>query len=306
MKDISGIQVIDASEIQTSSLKVTEKIQSKYLLKFIERNLTDQNIKFTSNSYIYYSFLDSTLTYEIVIFNTNNYKDTILEPFIFEMLCDSMEGQIRYDVFFTDHYFTLYKNGKFLLFKNIKNVAQEDIDIYVSQTYKIKINSITYIDKKHLNDLKNKYKKDPKISTRYHKLIQKNSYRYFIIYLIFSFIIFSTAIIHKNTTAKEIPVQINSSKSAGQMRYTKLKKILKEHDNKTAEHIIEIFKYIKINNILLQEIVFEKAVFKLIVTHTKKNNLINFLNSYNNKSTIKSLIFDEENALYKMEIRIEL
>ncbi|MEA3353852.1 MAG: hypothetical protein U9Q33_08565, partial [Campylobacterota bacterium] len=156
MKNISGIKFIDARDIQTTSLKVTEKIQSKYLLQFIKNNLANQELFITTNSYFYYTFLESTSTYEIIIFNHQDSFNIILEPFLFETLYKDTNPQ-GYDIFFTDNYFTVYKNGEFLLLKQITDVSQEDIEIYVSQTYHMDINNVTYIDKTGLGQLKEKH-----------------------------------------------------------------------------------------------------------------------------------------------------
>ncbi|MEA3352997.1 MAG: hypothetical protein U9Q33_04165 [Campylobacterota bacterium] len=189
--------------------------------------------------------------------------------------------------------------------KQITDVSQEDIEIYVSQTYHMDINNVTYIDKTGLGQLKEKHHTIPlHLEKKYHPVKVQSSYKLFIIYLTSSFIIFLSILLYKHTLDEQAK-NTNIKPQKETIQYNKLKKIYKQHNNKIVDHMTEIFKYIKLNNILLQELTYDNK-FRIIVTHKQKINLLNLISTYNKKTNISSLIFDKQYNIYKMELEIEL
>ncbi len=90
-----------------------------------------------------------------------------------------------------------------------------------------------------------------------------------------------------------------------QIKYDKLKNKEITYE-KIAPKLIEIFKYIKLENLITQKISYEKHKINLDLLHQDKTKLLNFLTIYNGKIFIKNIEFLKKDNLYKMVVEIAI
>ena len=299
------IKVIDSCFISTFQIGVSEEISPQYLPEFIRTSIFNSNIDTDENSWLYYKFLPSTLSYEILIFNHEFKNNFILEPFIFLSYYKNDIEINTTDLFITDKYFVLFKNKEFILLKNITNIEKDDIQRYIEQSYEIKIDNKIVLTKDEINQIKNNHLIDnPKIKYNFIKLHKKNSFRYFLYFICLCTICFTYIIFTKTDNKNDINIQSNKD-SLETKYYNKLLTIDKNHKSNLINKTIDLFKYLKINKITIESLKYYKSKVHLNIVHNDKRKLLDFTTIYNQKVDIKSLNFIEDTQKYKMDISIE-
>ena len=118
MKKKNSVKVLASDSVLSFSINVTEKIDSKYIDDFIRTSIDTQNIQINKNSSFYYKFLETSSSYEIIVFD-KTHKNLVLEPFILLGYYDDFISNNSIDVFLTNKFFVLFIDKKFQLFKNI-------------------------------------------------------------------------------------------------------------------------------------------------------------------------------------------
>ena len=310
MKNRDDVKIIDSKAIMTLSQKVTQQINPKYLTQFIKTTISNNDITTNKNSFYYSTFIESSLSYEILIFQTGNINNTILEPFLFISYYNTNNNQKSVDVFILEDRFILFENQKFLILKNVENVSVKDIEIYVNQTYNIKIDNFININKEKLVDIKNKYLNNnyQTSNIKFNSIIEDKSYIVFKLFFLLSTLIFIFTIFLKiyplNQTIQE---NITSSKTTlVQNNYIKLEDIYKKNTTKVMDRTIELFKYLKVNRITLETFEYKnnKIIIKLV--DKEKKRLLDFITIYTEDISVNSIEFDKENTTFKMDIIIKI
>ena len=310
MKNRDDVKIIYSKAIMTLSQKVTQQINPKYLTQFIKTTISNNDITTNKNSFYYSTFIESSLSYEILIFQTGNINNTILEPFLFISYYNTNNNQKSVDVFILEDRFILFENQKFLILKNVENVSVKDIEIYVNQTYNIKIDNFININKEKLVDIKNKYLNNnyQTSNIKFNSIIEDKSYIVFKLFFLLSTLIFIFTIFLKiyplNQTIQE---NITSSKTTlVQNNYIKLEDIYKKNTTKVMDRTIELFKYLKVNRITLETFEYKnnKIIIKLV--DKEKKRLLDFITIYTEDISVNSIEFDKENTTFKMDIIIKI
>jgi hypothetical protein len=299
------MKVIKSSNIQSLSIKVSEQINDKYILDFLRTNLASSDIELDSNSFFYFTFLKEYLSYEIIVF-TKDESEFILEPFVLQSFYTN-EVSNSIDLFLTNSYFVIYENKIPLLFKNISSLSKEDIESFILQTYKIKIDNTYIIDEQKLLKIEEEYiSKNSKFSSfKFYPFKEDKSFRIFTIFIVIATAIFSYIIYNKSQksiTIKDHTLELQASKN----KYQELKKIYQNSQIKPVSNMFEFFKYLKLNDILIDTIVYKNKMFQTILIHKNKQNLLDIFTMYSKNISMNSMVYDDFEEEYKMEISIEL
>ncbi|MCK5110836.1 MAG: hypothetical protein KAQ94_04890 [Arcobacteraceae bacterium] len=294
---------ITTSKIQIVTISVTEKINSQFLQEFLKTTLESKNILTDNTTLIWHSFIEEINLYEIYVINSTN-NDIDIYPAVLSQFYDNTKGKDTIDLFILNDFFAVYKYGKLYCFKSVKDSSTEDIQNYITQTYKLTLDNIIKYDDAKFSELLNSYKinKQHKKKPQFINLKQNNS---FLLFIIFSFsCIVSFLFILFNTYNHNLQNMDNKLLKL-QIKYDKLKnkKITYE---KIAPKLIEIFKYIKLENIITQKINYEKHKIKLDLLHQDETKLLNFLTIYNDKIFIENIEFIKKDKLYKMVVKIAI
>ena len=296
------MQVISSDQIKTHSVKVTEKIQNRYLKEFIKNSLENDNLTITANTYYYYTFLEEYFSYEIIFFEKTN-KKFILEPFLFTAYYHNKDTK-SIDIFLTHRYFVIYKNQELLLFKNISNISIEDLNSFIIQTYKIEVNNIIPIDETKLSKLKKEY-----LSNNTQKSITFIPFKYshsFNIFLSFFFISSISLGYYLNTKSNQVVEQNNPIELINiQNKYLELRQIYKNNEKKPIDKIIRFFQYLKENSITLSTLKYQHTNINTTLFHKNKIHLLNSIADYQKEIKINSLTYNKQKQNYQMDITLE-
>ena len=296
-----SVEVIPSNTIHSFSVKVTEKIDSKYIDDFIRTNIDTHNIKIGQNSNFYYIFIESSLSYEIIVFDKTNKKNFILEPFLSLGYYDDLVSNNNIDIFLTNNYFTLFKDKKFLLFKNISDVSQEDIKLYLSQTYNMQIDNIIELDKQKLEDIKQNYFTScyPKIKYKYTDVKKDNSFKIFQLFFLIISLSFGYFVYSKSDKLNEV-TQPSYELISLENRYKNLKLEYNKHNKKVIGKTIDLFKYLKLNNIIVDKLEYTNSKIQTVFLHKNKKKLLDFITTYGDNIDIKSIEYQDKKDNYKM------
>ncbi len=289
------------SDIEIVTINVTEQIIPQFLNEFLLTTIETNNIILDDNSYIWHKFFDHINLYEIYIINSKKNSFDIYPNILHKFYIDDKNSD-RLDLFILRNVFVVYNSCELYCFKSFKYSSNEDIINYVEQVYKLSLDNIYLIDEVRLNELKKEYIKNNNNynKPKFIKLKKNNHFILFCIFSIFCILIFST---HLYDTFDDISNKNEVKLSQIKNKYENLKQNRLEH-KRLVLALTELFKYIKLENIIINKIIYENNSIKLALMHKNKDKLLNFTTIYNGKFTIERIEFLKEMALYKMVINI--
>jgi len=283
------METLNANKISTLSIKVTEEITKKSLHNFLKTSIKNSNSYFSKNTYYYFYYNSNSLTYEIIFFEKSSQNIT-LEPFLIVQKLNHNDDVVK--VFLVNDYFIVSKNTKLLILKKVNRIDEEEISLYVNQMYKIQEFEIIEITQDDVHALSQE--KYLPLKDEFYSLYPKKSF--------FTFSIFATAssfvLLFMIYSVYYKVEYINTTKP--------IKKIIQKNStDRTINKTIELFKYIKINHITIDKVIYSNKRIKTTLFHKKKSQLLSFANSYKKNFHIKFLKFNEIKRMYTMEITIE-
>lgn len=283
------MKLLNASEINTLSIKVTERIHKKNLFKFLRTNILNSELSYTKNSFFYYTYITHSSTYEIFLYDKTT-QNTILEPFVLPYLLPRSKVQSLY---ITDSYFALFENESLLCLKNISNTSHEEIIDYIKQIYKLDDFEVLVVPSSLLNnfDLK-KYKAYNQLEVA---LYEDKSFLIFIVYLGISSFLLLLFLIYQFT--QNGYQEIHYKPTTHKQKIPPL--------NKPFEKVHDFFSYVELNTMYISKISYTNNKIKTTLYDTNKQSLLKLLNKYKKNIKLKSLVFSSENKLYSMDVIIE-
>jgi len=281
--------MVNSTNIQTITIHVTEQIHKSYIDKFLLTKLELNHIIPDDNTYISYSFIANLNIYEIYVV-INSSKEPIILPEILNKFYTKQNSKHTVDLFILKDFFTIYKNQQFYIFKTIPKLSNlDDIQSYITKTYNLTIDNTYKIDDTKFEEIKNLYIKDIRTNKlKYFKKIKETKSFYFfiffnfvciIIFLYYLYISYDTTIC--KLTSKLLSLEIQQK----QLECTSDKKIT--NNKKISLRLIELFKYIKLENLTTTNIKYKNKKVNLSLIDQDKNKLLNFLTIYNNTIIIK-------------------
>ncbi len=295
------IKVIDSSFISTLRVDVSEEISSKYLIKFIRTNIENSDLTIDDNSYFYFTFIDSALCYEILVFTIPKNENFILEPFSLINYYKEDKDVTSVDLFITNNYFTIFKNKEFILLKKISNINPQDVQIYLEQSYKIKIDQ-TIILPNNFTSIQNNLQTTLKY--KFFRYKEDNSFRYFLLFSLLCSTLFSYILFDKISNPQQI-TPVTKQQVLLDTKYDKLTKIYIKHNNKIITNTIDLFNYLKLNKITITTFKYANNKLNIDIVNKEKNKLFDFTTMYNGKIDIQSLNYLPDNQIFKMGLTIE-
>jgi len=299
MIDQDSVEIIEFDQLHTLSVKVTQKIEDKYLDKFIKTSISSNHISTTKNSNYYFNFIEDALIYEIIVFECYSPNSYLAPCLLYGFYADCTTSDTT-DIFLYENNFIVFQNREFLLLKNIEYSSQDDVEIFVSQTYHLSIDNIVVIEKQQFENIKDQYFEQPSSQLiKFHPLISDDSFRWFKIFTLFCTFIF-VFLSYGYISSKMQPIQNTTHQDTSNKQLIKLKHIYNKHNFKAIEKTIELFKYLKIQNIKLISIKYENKKVEIVVSNEKKSKLLNFLTMYDNKVDIKFIEYQKDTNSYIM------
>jgi hypothetical protein len=290
------INYISTQEIFSLELDVSEEIDNNSLKNFVLTSLNLNNKEYSSNDLIYATYMQELKQYQVILIN-NQFSNAEFQ--VFELFYDDISEGL--DLYLTDKFFCLYKNGIFYYYQAIEfSLTIEEFLDFINKKFNTKVNNYKKIESDELEQLKNKYSQRNKKSNL--KNINKKKDNSFIFYLLYLFLLIYICIyyIEKNSSYETENPKIQDQS----IIYEKFKK---EHTFVSLENdfngILE-----NINKYSLQIISFEykKSKIKIILNSQIKDNLYLFLKEYKKSLISSSIYFDEKKELYEVIAYVNL
>jgi hypothetical protein len=292
--------IIDSSKIKSFSVEVTEQIDDKYLLEFLRTSIENKKNS-TSEGKFYYHFIPTSLSYEIINFKENA-KDSIPEPFVFIQECEIDTREL----FITQSYFCVFDSKELILYKDIKNILQEDIQTYIEQLYKIKIDRVTIVDEKKYELIKNRFlSQAQKYTINFYSVKKENSFKIFLSFILFATIVFISFLYVSINTNLHTIVK-NQNTTSYEKGYKKLLLIYKQSSKKPVSGSIEFFDYIVKYNIFIEKLNYKNSKLYIVLEDKNRKKLLNVISHYTNSIQVHSIEFDKRLGKYKMDIIIDV
>lgn len=280
---------LNADEIHTLSIKVTEEINTKNLHKFVRTAILNSDFPFSTNTSYSFYYNSNTLTYEILFFD--NTTDTYLEAYSLLRIYKRTDKLIQ--VLLCENYFLIIKENKLLILKKFNSTTNEEISSYIQQMYKIEEFNIIEVKESDLE-----YSNEDKlcIDNSIHPLYVKKSFYYFLSFLSIS-LCFLIMIIYWNHERSLIQINSFIDKTNQSQKNSK--------NERVTRNIISLFQMMKDYNIKIEKISYINHKIKTILESKDESNLLAFTSNYNKEIQIKSLKYNEEKNIFIMGVTIE-
>lgn len=290
------LEIAPNNQIKSLLIDVSEEIENKNLKKFVSTTLNLNNIVLNKNDFLYVKFISEINKYQILIF-PKDFKYMVFQ--IFEQLYIDKNIN-KYDLYLTESFFCLYKNGSFYYSQKLESkVIIEDLISYLNKIFSIKIDSYQFIDEFQQKKLEKKY-----LESNEKNIIQnfniKNSHS-FKIYLFYLFLIFSfCAVVFENKLE-------NSQKEDTEINIRNdFEKLKKEHlFNSFSNFFNELFQIFIKYDFDLESFEYKENSLKIVFSSTIKTNIYSFFNEIKEKLISQEISYLEKEELYKAVVYVK-
>ena len=290
------LEIAPNNQIKSLFVDVSEEIENKNLKKFVSTTLNLNNIVLNKNDFLYVKFISEINKYQILIF-PKEFKYMVFQ--IFEQLYIDKNIN-KYDLYLTESFFCLYKNGSFYYSQKLESkVIIEDLISYLNKIFSIKIDSYQFIDEFQQKKLEKKY-----LESNEKNIIQnfniKNSHS-FKIYLIYIFLLFSfCAVVFQNKLE-------NSQKEDSEINIRNdFEKLKKEHlFNSFSNFFNELFQIFIKYDFDLESFEYKENSLKIVFSSSLKTNIYSFFNEIKEKLISQEISYLEKEELYKAVVYVK-
>ncbi|MFA6742304.1 MAG: hypothetical protein WCR78_12545 [Arcobacteraceae bacterium] len=286
------------NEIKSLLIDVSEEIENKNLKKFIFTSLKLNNFEISKNDFMYINFISELKQYQVLTF-PNHYKNIIFQ--IFELYYLNKKDLNKFDLYFCDEFFCLYKNGNFYYFQNLQSeILIEDLIEYINKKFSIILDSFNIIQKESYEDLKKEYL-EKAFKNKLENFNIKNDYS-FKIYLCYVLIIIScfTFYLYDN----QIKNEENETKITEENQVDKLKR---EHFFTSIfldfKNIIELLEKYNLN---LKSFEYKDNKQKIVFLSYVKSDIYSFFNELKDNLITQEVNYFENEKNYEAVIYVKL
>jgi hypothetical protein len=180
------------NEIKSLFIDVSEEIENKNLKKFIFTSLKLNNFEINKNDFVHINFIFELKQYQVLVFS-KEYKNAIFQ--IFELFYLDKNDLNKFDLYFTNDFFCLYKNTKFYYFQKIESHFEiNELIEYINKKFTLKIDNYKIINNSQLEELKNSYL-EKSFKNRVQNFNKKDDYSFkiylfYLVVILISFVFF--------------------------------------------------------------------------------------------------------------------
>lgn len=289
------MKILDAKDILSLSIEVTEEIASKSLLDFLRNAILESGHSCSKQTMFYYYYVAVTHTYE-VIFYEKDQPNIILEPLLLGSYCSSKK---QTKVIYTQNYFTIFTDNTLIVFKPMQGIVKEDMQIYVEQMYKIESFEIIALSDSELEHFVAKSK------TNNLAMLQINEY---LLYERRGFLYFSLFVVSIAAGLGGYFYQ----QSLSLEKQMKIEPIVVEKKSDLApvilpiDTLVELFDYLVEHKVTIDKISYANSKINTVLYSNEKDNILHFITKYKKNIRIKSWNFDKRTNTYSLEVMIAI
>ena len=285
-----------ANEIKSILIDVSEEIENKNLKKFIFTSLKLKNLIINKSDFIHINFITELNQYQILIFPTH-YKNAIFQ--IYELFYLDKNSLESFDLYLSENYFCLYKNGEFYYYQNIESeILINDLIEYINKNFSLKIDNHKIINNAYEEELKNNYLE----KTLNNKLINfnsKNSYGFgiFLVYIL-TLILSSYLFFLNNQIDSENKNEISSDS------YDKLKN---EHIFISfSSNLNELADLLNKYHLNLKTLEYKENRIKVVLSTPTKADIYSFFSELKTNLISHDINYFENEKIYESTIYVKL
>ena len=137
-------KIVTSNGIKSLLIDVSEEIENKNLKKFFFTSLKLNNLNINKNDFVSLNFISELNKYQVLICS-NYLKYAIFQ--IFEQFYLQKENINCFDLYLTNDFFCLYKNGKFYYYQNLESkIPINDLIEYINKSFFIKIDNFEVVN----------------------------------------------------------------------------------------------------------------------------------------------------------------
>ena len=285
-----------ANEIKSLFIDVSEEIENKSLKKFIFTSLKSKNLIVDKNDFVHINFISELNQYQILLFPTY-YKNTIFQ--IYELFyLDKKELDI-FDLYLSEEYFCLYKNGEFYYYQDIESeILINDLIEYINKNFSLKIDNYKIINNTYQEELKNDYL-EKKLNNKLVNFNSKNSHSFGIFLFYILMLILSSSLFFLNN-------QINSG-NKNEMVSDSYEKLKNEHFFISfSSNFNELSNLLNKYNLTLKTLEYKENRLKIVLSTAIKSDIYSFFNELKTNLISHDINYFENEKIYESTIYVKL
>ncbi len=290
-------KIVTSNGIKSLLIDVSEEIENKNLKKFIFTSLKLNNLNINKNDFVSLNFISELNKYQVLICS-NYLKYAIFQ--IFEQFYLQKENINCFDLYLTNDFFCLYKNGKFYYYQNLESkIPINDLIEYINKSFFIKIDNFEVIDEIYQKELEKIYL-EKKIKNRLQNFNGRNNYG-FKIYLFYILIVlcFSIMLYQNNLGIKEEKSDV--------LIENNFERTKKEHSfisfSLTFDDLLQVLKKFNLN---LESFEYKENGIKIVLSSPSKSNIYFFFNELKDKLISHEINYLENKEIYESIIYVKL
>lgn len=284
------------NEIKSLLIDVSEEIENKNLKKFIFTSLKLNNFEISKNDFMYINFISELKQYQVLTF-PNHYKNSIFQ--IFELYYLNKKDLNKFDLYFCDDFFCLYKNGKFYYFQNLQTeIDIDDLIEYINKKFSIILDSFNVIQKESYEDLKKEYlEKAFKNKLENFNIKDDYSFKIYLFYILIIIISCVTFYLYDN--------QIKNEKSI--IEENQFDKLKKEHFfTSISLDFNNIVRLLEKHNLNLKSFEYKDNKQKIVFSSFIKSDIYSFFNELKDNLITQEINYFENEKNYEAVIYVKL
>lgn len=285
-----------ANEIKSMLIDVSEEIENKNLKKFIFTSLKLKNLIINKSDFVHINFISELNQYQILIFPTY-YKNAIFQ--IYELFYLDKNSLESFDLYLSENYFCLYKNGEFYYYQNIESeILINDLIEYINKNFSLKIDNHKIINNAYEEELKNDYL-EKKLNNKLINFNSKNSHGFgiFLVYILM-LILSSCLFFLNNQIDSENKNEISSDS------YDKLKN---EHIFISfSSNLNELTDLLNKYHLNLKTLEYKENRLKVILSTPIKADIYSFFNELKTNLISHDINYFENEKIYESTIYVKL
>lgn len=286
------MKILNADEIFTLSIKVTEPIGERYLLSSLRTAIKNNTPNTPKNCHFQFYYNAPTFTYEVIYYEKIS-DDIVLEPAIIIANKYTQKSDEKIKVFVTDSYLIVTRNHEILIFKEITAIEDEEIVLYVKQIYKIDDFQLIRLSTKEIEELDSSI--DIPNTNKTYPLDESKAFKVFTVLCASGLLFLGISIYFTYYTDDKSVILPIQNEMISQVNNKKM--ILND--------TLKLFEDISTYKLRVEKINYRNHTVTTTFSHPKKSILLEFANLYKKKLKIKSLKYDESEKLYVVEVTIE-
>lgn len=284
------------NDISVIEIEVSEKIDDRYLKKFVLSNLKLNNVSLENCEKLYINYLESAKEYQIFVVN-NQFKFFDFEAFY--KYYDNIDF-IGFELLIYNNFFVIFKDQKFFYYQKInQNLNQDDFIEFLNKKFKIEIKRVKTVCKEEFESFKKEFlnqNQNQKITNKEPlKCVELKINFSFIIYILYLFLLLGSSYYFYDTYLKTEEIKeeyIDEEAIKSRISF-----------NSFEDKFYKISKSIDKNSLVLSSFDYRNSMAKIVISSKNKSNVDSFLESCENILS-SSISFMEDSKTFEVTIDV--